>query len=144
MAKWTFMYDLMGNRVPKVAPFPAATDFVGVVGDLVYLSSGKVTKGGVSLASVLGLLAEEITTASTEDDPIKVYALAPGMVIRGTADADASSVVLTNKTMDINAATQTLDVADTSNGCLLVYKASGSGSTVVDCLVTEFDLGCVN
>jgi len=144
MAKWTFMYDLMGNRSPIVAPFPAAAAFTGVVGDLVYLSSGQVTSGGGSLASILGLLAEAITVAATAADPVKVYVLAPGMVIRGTADADASSVVLTNKTMDINATTQTVDVADTSNGCLLIYKASGSSSTVVDCLVTEFDLACVN
>jgi hypothetical protein len=114
------------------------------VGTLVYMSSGQVDNAGNSASTLFGLAAEATSAAATAADPIRVYALAPGMVIRGTADADASSLQGFNgKTIDLNAA-GTLDVADTSNGCLSVFRVNNSAGTEVDCVITEFDAGPVN
>jgi len=58
------------------------------------------------------------------------------MVIRGTADADASALQgFTNKTIDTNA-DGSLDVADTTNGCLSVFRVNNTAGTEVDCVVT--------
>jgi hypothetical protein len=63
-------------------------------------------------------------------------------VYRATADADASSA-LTAKKYDINATTQTVDIGDSSNGCIKIIETVDS-NTDIRIVFTEFDLGCVN
>lgn len=141
--KWDFAYDLFGNRVPKVATFEATASLETKVGTLVFMSSGRVDNAGNGASSLLGLAAEATSAALSAGDAIKVYLLAPGMVIKGTADADASALSGFNgKTIDLNA-DGSLDVADTSGGCLSVQRTEDSGLTVY-CVVTEFDAGPVN
>jgi hypothetical protein len=141
---WEFVCDLWGDRVPKKVTLEATADLETKVGTLVFMSSGQVDNAGASAASLLGIAAEETAAALSAADPIQVYLIAPGMVIRGTADADASALQgFTNKTIDLNA-DGSLDVGDTSNGCLSVYRVNNSAGTEVDCVITEFDMGCVN
>lgn len=141
--KWEFAYDLFGDRVPKTASFEATASLETVVGTLLFMSSGRVDNAGNGASSLLGLAAEETSAALSAGDAIKVAMLAPGMVIKGTADADATSLAGFNgKTIDLNA-DGSLDVADTSGGCLSVQRVEDSGLTVY-CVVTEFDAGPVN
>ena len=142
---WSFHTDLWGSRTPVVATFEAGSSLETKVGTLVKMSSGRVIAAGNSAASLLGIAAEETAAALTAGDPIKVYLLAPGMVIRGTADADAISLAgFSGKTIDLNA-DGSLDVADTSGGCLSVHRVNDPGTgLVVDCVITEFDMGPVN
>ena len=140
---WEFAYDLWGTRVPVVATFEAGSNLETKVGTLVNMSSGRVAEAGNSTTSLLGLAAEETAAALTAGDPIKVYLIAPGMVIRGTADADASSLAgFSGKTIDINA-DGSLDVADTSGGCFSVHRTE-NGGLLAFVVATEFDLGPVN
>jgi len=134
---WEFVYDLWGDRVPKIATFEATTSLIVKTGTLLVLSSGQVDEATASAAEIIGISAEPIAAAATAADPVKVYVIAPGMVIRGTADADASSLQgFTNKTIDVNS-NGSLDVADTSDGCLSVFRCNNSAGTIVDCVVTS-------
>lgn len=141
---WEFKYDLWGDRTPKYVTLEAASGLETKIGTLVYMSSGQVAAAGASASTLFGIAAEATTTAATAGDAIKVYPIAAGMVIRGTADADASALAgFSGKTIDLNA-DGSLDVADTSNGCLSVYRVNNSAGTEVDCVITEFDMGPVN
>lgn len=126
---WEFVGDLMGDRVPKVVTLEATANLETKVGTLVIQSSGQVDEAGNSATALLGIAMQAIGPA-TAADPIKVALLAPGMIIRGTADADASSLSGFNgNTVDLNA-DGSLDVADTANGSLSVYRTEDSGLTV--------------
>ena len=143
MAKFRFEQDLGGHRgAPIIHEFPVATTQTLVIGDLVYLSSGQVTICGSSTSTVLGIMAQDSTLA-TAGTLVKVQVAQPGYVYRATADADATSYVLTAKTFDINATTQTVDVGDASNGCIIILELADS-TTDIRIMFTEFDLGCVN
>jgi len=133
---WKFVYDLCGDRVPKVVTLEATTSLETKIGTLLVMSSGQVDEAGNSAAEGIGLAMEATSAAATAADPIKVAIIAPGMVIRGTADADASALQgFTNKTIDTNA-DGSLDVADTSDGCLSVFRVNNAAGTEVDCVVT--------
>jgi len=133
---WEFVYDITGDRIPKIITLEAAASLETLVGTLLVMSSGQVAAAGASSAEVIGLAVEATSAAATAADPVKVAVIAPGMVIRGTADADASALQgFTNKTIDTNA-DGSLDVADTTNGCLSVFRVNNAAGTEVDCLVT--------
>ena len=141
--KWEFIKDLWGNRTPKTATFEAKASEDFAIGTLVNIDSGQVQAAGASAASLLGISLTEDTGVSS-GDPIKVAIIAPGMVIRGTADADASSLQGFNgKKADLNA-DGSLDVGDTAGGCLAVHRVNNSAGTEVDCVITESDMGPVN
>jgi len=143
MPKFYFEEDLMGHRgAPIIHKFPIAAAQTLVAGDLVFLSSGQVTIAGASTASVLGIMAEDVTTPDA-GTLVAVQVAAPGYVYRATADADATSHVLATKKYDINATTQTVDVGDNANGCIIILELADS-TTNVRIMFTEFDLGCVN
>lgn len=139
MGKFEFAYNLNGaNHTPIVQPFPVASTQTLLVGDLVYLSSGKVTKAGNTTASVLGVMAQD-SDGAAEGTMVNVHPIMPGQVFRATADADATSHVLAAQAYDINASTQTVDVGDNSGGCIIILKL---GDSVTDVYVafTAFDL----
>ena len=142
---WEFKYDLFGDRTPKIVTLEAASSLEVKIGTLVALSSGQVAAAGDSASTLLGLAMEDNDgDAATAGDPVKVALIAPGMVIRGTADADADTLQGFNgKTIDLNA-DGSLDVADTTNGCLSVFRCNNSAGTQVDCVITEFDIASVN
>jgi hypothetical protein len=127
---WEFVQDLYGTRVPQVAVLEATASLETKVGTLLIGNSGQVDEAGASVDNIIGLAMEATSAAATAADPIQVALLAPGMVIKGTADADASALSgFAGKTQDLNA-DGSLDVADTSNGALSVYRTEDSGLTV--------------
>jgi len=134
---WKFVGDLWGgDRVPVIQTFEATTNLLTKVGTLLVNNSGQVDEAGDSSAEIIGIAAEEISSAATAADPVRVWVIAPGMIIRGTADADASSLAgLNGKTIDTNS-DGSLDVGDTSDGCLSVLRVNNSAGTEVDCIVT--------
>ncbi len=140
---WSFAYDLWGNRTPRVVSLEAAGSLETLEGTLIYMNGGLATAAGASASTLIGIAAEATSAALSASDPIKVALIAPGMVIKGTADADSSTLSGFNgKTSDLNS-NQTMDFADTTNGCLSVYLTENSGLTVY-CTITEFDAGPVN
>ena len=134
---WEFVYDLWGDRVPKLVTLEATTSLMTKVGTLLIMSSGQVDEATSSAIELVGLAAEEISVAATAADPVRVYMIAPGMVIRGTADADASSLQGFNgKTIDVNT-NGSLDVGDTTNGQLSVFRVNNAAGTEVDVVFTN-------
>jgi len=134
---WKFVKDLWGgDRTPVIITLEATASLETKVGTMVVMSSGQVDEATASAAEVIGLAAEATSAAATATDPIKVYLIAPGMVIRGTADADASALQgFTDKTIDVNT-NGSLDVGDTTDGCLSVYRVNNAAGTEVDCVIT--------
>jgi len=133
---WEFVYDLWGDRTPRMATMEATASLETKIGTLLILSSGQLDEATASAAEIIGIAAEATTAAAVAADPIKIYVIAPGMVIRGTADADASALQgLTNKTVDVNT-DGSLDVGDTAGGCLGVWRVNNAAGTEVDCIIT--------
>lgn len=127
---WEYVTNLFGLGVPKVVTLEASASLETKIGTLLIASSGQVDEATASVQTLLGLAAEKTSAALSAADPIKVMLLRPGDVIKGTADADASSLSgFSGKTGDLNS-DGSLDVADTSNGCLSVWKTENSGLTV--------------
>ncbi len=138
---WKFEKDLWGNRTPKVVTLEAAASLETKIGTLVAMSTGQVAAAGASAASLLGLAMTETSAALSAGDAVKVAVIAEGMVIRGTADADATALAGFNgKTGDLNA-DGSLDVADATNGALSVYRVNNAAGTEIDCVITKFDMG---
>ena len=138
---WKFVYDLWGDRIPKIITMEATTNLETKVGTLLFMTSGQLDNCTDGTGTMIGLAAEKTSAAATAADPIRVELIAPGMVIRGTADADASSLTgFASKSQDIDS-DQRLDVGDTTGGFLSVYRVNNSAGTEVDCVVTEYDLG---
>ena len=127
---WEFFCDLLGDRVPKIVTLEASSNLETKVGTAVIATSGQVDEATASVVLFLGLAAEATAAAATAADPIKVALIAPGMVIKGTADTDASALSgFSGKTYDFNS-DGSLDVADSTNGCLSVWRTEDSGLTV--------------
>lgn len=127
---WEFYTDLLGDRVPKIVTLEASANLETKVGTALIATGGQVDEATASVVLFLGLAAEASSAALSAADPIKVALIAPGMVIKGTADADASALAgFSGKLGDFNS-DGTLDVADTTNGCLSVWRTEDSGLTV--------------
>ena len=127
---WEFVCDLFGDRVPKIVTLEASSNLETKVGTALIATGGQVDEATASVVLFLGLAAEATSAAATAGDPIKVALIAPGMVIKGTADADASALSgFSGKTGDFKS-DGSLDVADTSAGCLSVWRTEDSGLTV--------------
>lgn len=127
---WEYVTNLFGLTPPKVATFEASTNLETKVGTALILTGGQLDEATASVVLFAGLAAEATSAAATAGDPIKIYMIRPGDVIKGTADADASTLSgFSGKTGDFNS-DGSLDVADTSNGCLSVWKTENSGLTV--------------
>lgn len=132
---WEFVEDLYGDRVPKIVTLQASTNLETKIGTLLIATSGQLDEATATVVKIIGLAAEATSAAATATDPIKVALLFPGAVIKGTADADASTLSGFNgKLGDLNS-DGSLDVADTTNGSLAVYRTEDSGLTVY-CVVT--------
>jgi hypothetical protein len=132
---WEFVEDLFGDRVPKVITMEATTDLETKVGTALILTGGQLDEATASVVTLFGLAAEATSAAATAGDPIKVAVLFDGAVIKGTADADASSLAGANgKLGDFNT-NGSLDVGDTTDGCLAVLRTEDSGLTVY-CVAT--------
>ena len=127
---WEFYTDLLGDRVPKIVTLEASANLETKVGTALIATGGQVDEATASVVLFLGLAAEATSAALSAADPIKVALIAPGMVIKGTADADASALAgFSGKLGDFNS-DGSLDVADSTNGCLSVWRTEDSGLTV--------------
>ena len=128
---WEFIEDLFGDSVPKIITMEASTNLETKVGTLLIAdSSGQADEATADVLTVVGLAVEATTAAATAGDPVKVAVLAPGMVIKGTSDADASSRSgFYGKLFDLNT-DGSLDYGDAANGSLSIYKTEDSGLTV--------------
>lgn len=138
--KWKYVYSLDGsNTPPPIKDVALAGSQTVVAGDLLVSSSGYLAKAGNTSPNIVAI-AQEAATSSTEGDLIKAEILSEIHVIRGTADADATAINWAATTYDLNATTQTLDVADASAGCLQVVGVdviTGSSGLNVDCRVIQ-------
>jgi hypothetical protein len=132
---WEFVEDLFGDRVPKIVTMEASTNLETKVGTALILTSGQLDEATTGVVTLFGLAAEATTAAATAGDPIKVEVLFDGALIKGTANADASTLSGFNgKLGDFDTAGR-LDVADTTDGCLSVLRTEDSGLTVY-CVAT--------
>ena len=133
---WSFDCDLFGDRVPKIVPLKASASLETKVGTAVIATGGEVDEATGTVVLFLGLAAEETAAALSQGDPIKVALIAPGMVIKGTADADADAGSgFSGKLYDFNA-DGSLDVADAAGGCLSILRTEDAGLTVY-CVVNS-------
>lgn len=133
---WEWVTNLFGGEPPKVTTLEATASLETKVGTLLIGSSGQVDEATASAVTIIGLAANATTAAATAADPTSVYLLKPGDVIKGTADADASSLAgFSGKLVDVNT-DGSLDVGDTSGGSLSVWRTEDSGLTVY-CVVSK-------
>jgi hypothetical protein len=139
---WKFVYDLWGDRVPKIVTLEASASLETKIGTILFMTSGQCDNATDATGTMIGLAAEATSAAASSGDPIKVELIAPGMVIRGTATADASALTgFASKSQDIDS-TQAMDITDQTGGFLSVYRVvPGTGGLTVDCVVTNFDIG---
>jgi hypothetical protein len=127
---WEYETNIYGLEPPKVITLEAASGIYTKVGTLLMMSSGQVTPATASVVLPIGLAAEDIAVAATAADPVKVYVLRPGDVIKGTSDADASTASgFSGKLYDFNS-DGSLDYGDSSGGCASVYYTEAAGLTV--------------
>jgi len=127
---WEYVTNLYGLGAPVITTLEATSGLYTKIGTLLVMSSGQVDEATASVVLPVGLAAETISVAATAADPVKVMLLRPGDVIKGTADADASSYSgFSGKLFDFNT-DGSLDVADTSGGCASIWRTEDSGLTV--------------
>jgi hypothetical protein len=131
---WSYVTNLHGLPPPTPITGAASANLETKVGTALIITSGALDEATASVVLFAGFAAEATSAAASAGDPIKYYPYRPGDVWKGTADADASSLVEFNgKLGDFNS-DGSLDVADASNGCLSVWKI-GSANTEVFVLV---------
>lgn len=131
---WEYVTNLYGLNPPTAITGTASANLETKVGTALIMTSGALDEATASVVLFAGFAAQATSAAASAGDPIKFYPYRPGDVWKGTADADASSLINFNgKTGDFNT-DGTLDVADTTNGCLSVWKI-GSANTEVYCTV---------
>lgn len=117
------------NAVPAITTVPVAATQTLVVGDVVALSSGKAAKAvGGGIGRVLGIMAEDSTSAA-EGTMVRIYVVTPSQEWRGVASADASALTLGTRTYDLSSSL-TVDVADTTGGCIQINRVGTSNTDV--------------
>lgn len=135
---WEYNCNLFGDSVPKVVTLEATAIEVKVGTALSMDGSGRValsTDGNGALFIGLSMQATS-GSALSAGDPIKVALIAPGMVIKGKAAADASALSgFISKVYDFDADGR-LDGTDTTGGGLSIWRTEDSGLTVY-CLCTK-------
>jgi hypothetical protein len=138
--KFLFVRNFDGNNdTPAWHMLPVAASQSIVVGDALALSSGKIVKGGAAFGRCLGVAAQD-SASQAEGTLIKFYVSQPGQVWRATASADATSALRASRTYDLTATTQTVDVADTTGGCVYILELHDTSTTDIDIMFTAHEL----
>jgi len=133
---WEYVTNLYGMNPPTAITGTASASLETKVGTALIMTSGALDEATASVVLFAGFAAQATSAAASAGDPIKFYPIRPGDVWKGTADADASSLInFSGKTIDFNT-DGSLDVGDTTNGCLSVWKI-GSSNTEVFCVVNS-------
>jgi len=127
---WQFVEDLFGDRVPKIVTMEASSNLETKVGTALIITSGQLDEATGTVVKLFGLAAEATSAAATAADPIKVEVLFDGALIKGKANADASALAGFNGKLGDFHTDGSLDVADTTDGCLSVLRTENSGLTV--------------
>lgn len=131
MPNFEFAYSMAGGNFPPVImKLPVAASQTLVVGDVVIMSSGRVTKGGAAIGEVVGVMAQA-SASQAVGTLVEVEIALPWQVWRATATADATSVVRDGiETYDLTAA-QLVDVADTTGGSLQIIDIDANVNTAI-------------
>ena len=132
---WSFVEDLFGDRVPKIVTMEASTNLETKVGTALIITGGFLDEATASFVKLFGLAAEATSAAATQGDPIRVEVLFDGALIKGTANASAATLSGFNGKLGDFHTDGSLDVADTTDGCLSVLRTEDSGLTVY-CVAT--------
>jgi hypothetical protein len=127
---WSYVTNLNGLPPPTTMTHNASASLETKVGTALIITSGALDEATASVVLFAGFAAEATSAAASAGDPIKFYPYRPGDVWKGTADADASTLIgFSGKTVDFNT-DGSLDVGDTSNGCLSVWKIGDANTEV--------------
>jgi hypothetical protein len=110
---------------------PVATAQTLIPGDLVVLSSNQIAKASASVAAPLGVMAQTSTTQAA-GTLVSFQPILPGQTWRMGASAAATSMVWGAGTYDITSA-QLVDVADSTNGSILILRTIDSTTDVEVC-----------
>jgi hypothetical protein len=127
---WEWIENLFGFGPPKIVTMEASSTLETKVGTALIITSGQLDEATATVVKLFGLAAEATAAAATAADPIKVAVLRPGDVIKGTADADASTLAGFNGVLGDFNTDGSLNVADATDGCLGVLRTEDSGLTV--------------
>ena len=132
MAKFEFHQNMGGSGAPPVVlELPVAASQALLLGDAVVLSSGQVAKAGDGTGRLLGIMAQN-SASQAAGTLVEVYAARPEHVWRATASADASALVLNGgRAFDLTATTQTINIADTTGGCVQILALNGSTTAIL-------------
>lgn len=131
---WSYITNLYGLAPCTTITGNASANLETKVGTALIMTSGALDEATASVVLFAGFAAEATTAAASAGDPIKFYPYRPGDVWKGTADADATTLInFGGKLVDFNS-DGSLDVGDTTNGCLSVWKI-GDANTEVYCTV---------
>lgn len=134
-----FASALASNDItPALRDYPVAASQSLREGDAVRLVSGQVTKGGDGFGRALGVMAQDSINAAA-GTRVRVRIGLTFQIWRAKASADASALVNNGtRTYDLNASQQ-VNIADTTGGCIQIV---GIGPTNTDVYVaftsTEF------
>lgn len=132
-----YLYDLTGREgVPAEIMVPVAGTQTLKVGDLVIISSNQIAKASASVVAPFGVMAQAAASL-TAGTKVKVFPIMPGQAWRAAASADATNAVLGAITYDITS-TQLVDIADSSNGSILVLETRLSITDVVITFTKSF------
>jgi hypothetical protein len=139
---WEWITNLYGFGPPVIITMEATASLETKVGTLLFMTSGQLDNCTDGTGHCIGLAAEATAAAATAADPIRVYVLRPGDVIRGTATADASALTgFASKLQDIDS-DQRMDTTDQTGGFLSVYRVvAGTSGLTVDCVPIVLDTG---
>lgn len=133
---WEYVTNLYGQTPPMPMVGEASASLETKIGTALILTSGQLDEATATVVLFAGFAAAATTAAASSGDAIKYYPIRPGDVWKGTADADASAYDgFYGKTFDFNS-DGSLDVGDTSGGCLSIWKTEDSGLTVY-CVVNS-------
>lgn len=120
-----FAYNLGGgNHTPVACPMPITGGTAYKRGDLMVLSSGRLTPVVAGGGEFTAVMAEDVPSTAANDDLYEAYILQPGQVWRCSADAatQAGNIgVATVNVVDAN----TIDATPATGGHLVLVEKRG-------------------
>ena len=121
-AGFEFAYNLNGgNDRPTAYKLPVTGSTAFKRGDLVVLSSGRLTKAAAGASAFTGVMAEDVPSTAANDDLYAVYILQSGQAWRCSADAATQAGNLGVKTINI-VDENTIDATPATGGQLVLLE----------------------
>lgn len=118
----------LGNLLPQTKAIPVSGTGAYAVGDLLVVSSGKLTKAAAGVGEVTAVCAQARTTG-VDGDPLVVQIIQKDQVWRCSADgaSQAGSKYGTTKVINI-VDENTIDATPATGGSLILYDIQGPDS----------------